>query len=373
MKLVVNIKLKPTQEQATALRRTLETANEACNYLSNLSWDTKTFGQYALHKLAYRETKDKFRLTAQMVVRSIAKVADAYKLNTKTKRCFREYSAQPFDERIIRFAKDDIVSIWTIAGRQKIPFVMGEYQRKLFAFRKGEVDLIMTDRVFYLACVCDIDDPELIKTTDILGVDFGVINIAADSNGKTYSGKAININRCKLSHRRKNLQKKKTRSAKRKLKKISKQQERFQKNANHVISKEIVLDAKRTVSAIALEDLGGIRKRVTARKQQRARLSNWGFAQLRTFVVYKARQVGIPVILVDPKNTSRECPKCGSIDKKNRKTRDEFVCVRCGFAGPADTIAAWNIRSRARAVVNQPMVSSVCAISHDPSETSRLL
>lgn len=373
MKLVVNIKLKPTQEQVTALKQTLEVSNAACNYISELAWNTKTFSQYALHKLAYKQTKEKFSLTAQVVVRSIAKVSDAYKLDIKTQRYFREYSAQPYDERIVRFTKDDLVSIWTVTGRQKIPFVMGEYQRKLFAFRKGEVDLMMIDRKFYLACVCDIDDPNLIKTTDVLGVDFGVVNIAADSNGRNYSGKAINKNRCKFSHRRRNLQKKKTRSAKRKLKSISRQQERFQKDTNHCISKAIVADAKRTVSAIAIENLGGIRKRVTARKHQRARLSNWGFAQLRTFVTYKAKKAGIPIVLVNPKNTSRECPKCGHIDKKNRKTRDEFVCIKCGLAGPADTIAAWNIRSRARAVVNQPMVSSVCAISHDPSGTSRLL
>jgi IS605 OrfB family transposase len=373
MKLVANIKLKPTQEQATILKQTIEVSNEACNYLSNRAWTTKTFGQYALHKLAYRETKERFKLTAQVVVRSIAKVTDAYKLDIKTKPYFRKYSAQPYDERIIRFSKDDIVSIWTIADRQKIPFVMGEYQRKLFFFRKGEVDLMMIDDEFYLACVCDIKDPELIQTNDILGVDFGIVNLAADSNGKNYSGKAINKNRCKFSHRRRNLQKKKTRSAKRKLRGMSRQQERFQKDTNHVISKAIVADAKRTVSAIALEDLRGIRKRVTARKHQRARLSNWGFAQLQAFVTYKAKKMGIPIILVDPKNTSRECPKCGHIDKKNRKTRDEFVCIKCGLAGPADTIAAWTIRSRARAAVNQPMVSSVCASLHDLSETSRPL
>ena len=35
------------------------------------------------------------------------------------------------------------------------------------------------------------------------------------------------------------------------------------------------------------------------------------------------------------------------IDKANRKTQASFVCTSCGFAGPADVIAAGNIARRA--------------------------
>jgi len=361
MKLVINLKLKPTEEQANLLEETLETANAACNYLSKRAWESKIFGQYNLHKLAYYGAREHFPLSAQMVVRSIAKVADTYKLDQKVQRIFRKDSAQPYDAAIIRFTKNDIVSIWVLGGRQKIPFVMGERQRKLFTHRKGEIDLMLVKGKFYLAIVCDIDDPELIKTIDILGVDLGIVNIAVDSQGKTYSGREININRCKFEHRRRNLQKKQTTSAKRKLKKISGQQARFQKDVNHCISKAIVADAKRTESAIAIENLSGIRKRVTARRHQRARLSNWGFSQLRAFIIYKAALSGIPLHLVDPRNTSRECPTCGCIDKANRKTRNDFICIKCGLAGPADTIAAQNIR--ARVLINVPMVTGSCAVA----------
>jgi len=355
MKLVVNLKLKPTEDQAILLKTTLETANAACNYISSKAWEAKVFGQYSIHKLTYYDTRERFSLSSQRTVRSIAKVADAYKLGQKIQRKFRKDSAQPYDGAIIRFTKNDVVSIWVLGGRQKIPFIMGDRQRELFSHRKGEVDLMFIRGTFYLAVVCDVDDPELIKTTDVLGVDLGIVNIAADSRGETYSGKAINRIRCTFEHRRRNLQKKQTSSAKRKLKKISGQQARFQKNTNHCISKAIVADAKRTESAIAIEDLSGIRKRVTARRHQRARLSNWGFHQLRAFLTYKAALSGVPLLLVDPHNTSRECPECGHIDKANRKTRDNFVCIKCGLAGPADTIAAQNIR--ARALVNAPMVA----------------
>jgi predicted transposase len=83
MKLTAKVKLCPTAEQALLLRQTVEQANRACNWVSARSWETKTFGQFKLHKLTYVETRSKFPLTAQVVVRCIAKVADAYKLDRR--------------------------------------------------------------------------------------------------------------------------------------------------------------------------------------------------------------------------------------------------------------------------------------------------
>ncbi|MBK7453242.1 MAG: hypothetical protein IPJ46_05865 [Anaerolineales bacterium] len=77
MKLIAQIKLLPTPEQAQALRKTLEVANAACNYISDQAWESQTSRQFPLHKLTYYSVKEIFDLTAQMVVRAISKVADA--------------------------------------------------------------------------------------------------------------------------------------------------------------------------------------------------------------------------------------------------------------------------------------------------------
>jgi hypothetical protein len=55
MKLTAQLKLLPTPEQAGALARTLETANAACNYISDVAWATRTFGKFALQKLCYQD------------------------------------------------------------------------------------------------------------------------------------------------------------------------------------------------------------------------------------------------------------------------------------------------------------------------------
>jgi transposase len=66
-------------------------------------------------------------------------------------------------------------------------------------------------------------------------------------------------------------------------------------------------------------------------------------------VAYKAKLAGIPVKTVDPAYSSQLCPKCGSIGKQNRPIRDLFYCSSCGLSGPADLIAARNIRTFALA------------------------
>ena len=122
MQLTAKVKLLPTSEQADMLKRTLETANAACNYISERAWKERTFRQYSLHKLVYYDVRERFGLSSQMTVRCISKVADAYKLDRKTKRSFREKGAVAYDNRILSWKKEgQAVSIWTmvVVGMQR--------------------------------------------------------------------------------------------------------------------------------------------------------------------------------------------------------------------------------------------------------------
>src|SRR5262249_20320534 len=124
MRLTAAIQLLPTPKQADALRRTLETANATCDYISQAAWETKTFRQFAIHKLTYQAVRETFHLAAQLAVRCIAKVADAYKLDRKILRTFQPLGAVPYDDRILSYnLKGSEVSIWTLDRRQSIEFV----------------------------------------------------------------------------------------------------------------------------------------------------------------------------------------------------------------------------------------------------------
>ena len=350
MKVIAQLKLQPTDEQHDALLETLERANAACNYISERAWEEKTFQKFDLHKLTYYPAKQQFQLSAQVIIRCIAKVSDAYKLDKKTKREFRPKGSISYDDRILRYS-ENTVSIWTTRGRKTIPFQYGENQRRLLDTRQGESDLIYRNGAFYLHAVCNLDEPPTDKPNGFLGVDLGVVNIAVDSDGEIHTAQAVEKVRVQYANLRAELQSKGTRSTYRKLKRTSGKEKRFRTDKNHCISKHIVLKAKGTGRGIALEDLNGIREQSTVRKSQRARHAMWSFNQLRQFVSYKAQMHGVSVQVVDPRNTSRTCPSCGHIDRKNRKSQAEFVCTSCGFSGIADVIAATNIAVRASVMV----------------------
>jgi putative transposase len=142
MRLTVRVKLLPSKEQSEALKEALKDTLHASNAAANeIAWEHCSFGQYKLHKLAYHPIKASSGLSAQIVVRAIAKVADAYKLDKKRKRTFKPLGAIAYDDRILP-AKDSEVSVWTLAGRQTIPFVCGEQTAELLKSRQGESDLL---------------------------------------------------------------------------------------------------------------------------------------------------------------------------------------------------------------------------------------
>ena len=360
MKLIAQVKLNPSSEQHAALLATLAEANAACDAISAAAWQAREFRRLRLQKLVYHDIKATFRLGAQILVRCIAKVADAYTLDRKSLRTFQTHGAIAYDDRNLTWYTDkSAVSIWTLHGRQHIPYSMGEHQRTLLACRRGESDLVYHRGSFYLLAVCDVLEPDEQTVDGVLGVDLGIINLATDSDGERYSGQRVDRKRRWYADLRKRLQQRGSLSAKRHLRRLAGKQRRFQKDTNHRIAKQLVAKAKDTKRAIALEDLTHIRTRTTVRKSQRARHSNWAFAKLRAFIGYKAQLAGIPVVLVDPRKTSQRCYACGHTERHNRKSQAEFRCVVCGHTAQADCNAALNI---SWAAVRQPIVSEAASV-----------
>jgi putative transposase len=364
MKLTAPLQLVLTADQHDTLVRTMTRANEACDYISQVAWDNQTFAQFKLHKLVYHVAKDRFGLSAQMVIRCISKVTDAYKLDNETQRTFRASGAIAYDERILTYnLKADTVSLWTLDGRLKnIPFRCGKRQRELLQTQQGESDLCLVRGKFYLNAVCNVEEPEPGDIGGVLGVDLGIVNLATTSDGESFCGKQLEALRQRHQALRLALQAKGTKSAKRHLKKLSGKQARFQKHENHIISKQLVAVAKGTNRALALEDLKGISKLARKegkrlRKTQRAKHTNWSFHQLRLFITYKAAVAGVPLAVVDPRYTSQRCHCCGHTERANRRSQESFVCQDCGHEANADVNGARNISYLGAMNVNRPIVS----------------
>src|SRR5204863_5245463 len=140
---------------------------------------------------------------------------------------------------------------------------------------------------YYLNISQTKEAPELTETSDTLGVDLGMVNLATDSTGEVFTGAKVHEVRMRYHKRRQILQKVGTPSAKRRLKKMSGREKRFQKNTNHVISKKLVQKAVVSRKALALEDLTGIRERTTVRCENRYERHSWAFFQLRMYIAFK--------------------------------------------------------------------------------------
>jgi transposase len=84
--------------------------------------------------------------------------------------------------------KGSPVSIWSLDGRQAIPFRCGDRQRQLLESRCGETDLAFVRGQWSLFVVCAVETPEPFVVDDALGIDVGVVNLATDSDGESFNG-----------------------------------------------------------------------------------------------------------------------------------------------------------------------------------------
>ena len=182
MKLTAQIKLLPSEEQAESLLYTLERANEACQYISDYAHESGEHSKQKLREAVYHEVRERFDLAAQMTVRALGKVADAYKTNPDAHNQFDIRGGFPYDSRILSFYTDrGEVSIWTLGGRERIEYEVGKNHRALLEQDKGEADLIYRDGMFFLLVSCqmptaNMSDEDVGAIDGYLGVDRGVNN-----------------------------------------------------------------------------------------------------------------------------------------------------------------------------------------------------
>ena len=221
--------------------------------------------------------------------------------------------------------------------------------------RKGRV---------FVNLIYECPDYDIVENDgNIVGLDRGVYNIVTTSEGVHYGAKDVRRVKRKYNHVRSVLQKKGTRSAKRRLVSISGREKRFVHDQNHCISKKLA-NTDEDVSVYVFEDLSSmnmLRLKGKSNKTMRKWLSNWSYTDLEEKLIYKCRRNGILVEFVDARYTSQKCSVCKTIDKASRKG-NRYTCRHCGSSMHADTNAAINIRDNyitrvqqsGQAAVNQP-------------------
>lgn len=348
MKLTLKIKLLPNEEQADLLLETIKETNAVCNAISEVAWSKRIFNNFKLHHEVYHPYKATFKLSSQCLIRAVAKVADAYKLDKKTKRTFKPLGGIAYDSRIMTYKPNNIVSLWCIGGRQKIKFVC--HNPAYLPYIKGEADLVYKKEKFYLFQTVDVPEQDVDDIEEFIGVDFGLVSIATLSNGKEFNSKKLQDYREKRQKVRSSVQSKRTRGSKKLLKRLSGRERTTASITNHTIAKQIVQIAKEENRGIAIEDLKGIRfSSLKKGKKFRTRVGKWSFNQLRQYISYKAILNGVQVVLVNPRYTSKTCSNCHHIGNRKGKV---FECNNCGNNMDSDVNASLNIATLGCSVNN---------------------
>lgn len=349
MKLIktVKCKLEVNNLETKAILETMSRFTQACNDALAIAKERKTWNKYKLQHLCYHQLKERYNLTANYIIRAIARVC----MKRKRKPKIFKSGFLDLDKHLFRFIeKKEEISLSTIQGRMKIKLALGNFQRGLLKNQKPTSAMLFyqkSKKVFYINFVLEKEIKVPIGNNPV-GVDRGIYNLATTSNGLKFSGKEVkHIHNC-YSNLRRSLQSKGTKGAKRILKRLSGKENRWMSSINHMISRRIV-DSCKSGDILVLENLKFIRDKIRIAKKQRLIHHSWAFEQLENFIKYKALEKSIPVVFVDPKYTSQCCPSCGCIKPSNRKAH-LFSCKSCGYTGNSDMVASLNIAEVFRAL-----------------------
>jgi len=396
--LTAKLKLNLSEEQKSSVRKVCLAYRDALHYSSQIAFENgKMSSSSKLQKLVYHDLRLNFGLGAQMACNVPRQVAASYKVQwTKLKqnKQFREkgYTKKRYKgldnplkfssrtctlnyNRDYSFKTEQRVSIITLSGRIIVSY--SGYNKHLELIKNGgkigaaKIYYNCSNKTYYLLVSIEVDIPD-IKPENIFqvrGIDVGrrflSVDAGIDNSCKFYSGKEIKHKASKYYQARKRLQRKGTRGAKRRLIALSGRERRFIADINHQISKKIAQPNR----LIGLEDLTHVRERTKSKSGKRAtkkqrkanrNKSKWSFAELHSFIDYKAILNNSLAIKIPANYSSQCCIKCGHVSKENRPNKGLlFHCQCCGYKLHADLIGARNMALRTL-LIRQDWISKGC-------------
>lgn len=357
--ITTKVRIYPTPEQEESLKKTQKRYVDGCNLVSQWVKDNQELSQKKINSALYSTIRENTGLGAQMSQSVIKTVISTYKTihssNKKWSICprYKKHRVELVRGRDYSLIKDGRLSIGTIDGRIKIPYTENP-SLPLHDCTLGTATLVHKHGKWIMHIPITINVAEVSDSDieNIMGIDVGLRFLATsyDSSGKTkfYSGKEVKRKRAHYSQLRSQLQKKNTRTSRRRLKSIGNRENRWMTDVNHQVSKALIESVGNTPTLFVLEDLTGIRSAIeTVCKKNRYYQVSWAFYQLRSMIEYKSQKNGHKCIAVDPRNTSRACPKCGFTSKKNRNNKKHlFTCQACNYSSNDDRVGAMNIHSK---------------------------
>jgi len=202
--------------------------------------------------------------------------------------------------------------------------------------RKGKIYLLLPLK----------KDVKVKECKNVLTVDVNLNNVTWFNSGKikqvlTFEQRIRTA--YYLKYRRMQLKITKLEKRKRVYRKYKERHKNCIKDIYYKIANEIVDDSERTNSVIVMEDLTGIRDSIDYGSKLNGILHKWSFRRFQIILEEKAKERGIPVLKVNPSNTSSLCPMCGA---KLTPNGYRLLKCSCGFEGDRDCVAVLNLARR---------------------------
>ena len=235
--------------------------------------------------------------------------------------------------------------LWIDGKSQRISVaaVITEYQWERLQSRLGSLRITRKNKKWIAQIAVE---PDIAKSSgeSVMGVDLG-LKIPAVAVTKTGKVKFLGSGRLNKYMKRKFRSKRKVlgKAQKQKvIKKLNQKEQRWMKNQDHKVSREIVNFAKANqIAVINMEQLQNICNTARTSRKNEKNLHTWSFYRLTMYIAYKAALLGMEVVFVNPAYTSQICPICG---EKNHARDRKYKC-RCGFKSHRDRVGAINIMS----------------------------
>ncbi len=345
--------------QKTILDDTFSRMASAQKFVADTCYDIEDTNTFRVHHKTYSKLRKNFGLPSQLAVVANKYACAAVKTAIKRKGRKAIFSGKSihYDARSCTInLEKKVASLLTTQGRIKVKIEIPKYFRQFVGWKAKESNLVRCkDGKFRLMISIEKFTHKSDKTGKAIGVDRGINNLIATSDGWLYESKHVWEVKQRYVRLRSRLRSKGTHSAKRHLKKVRGREGRFMRDVNHGVSRKLIESAGRD-GVIVLENLKGIRS-AKHRHEQNWLFSNWAFSQLEQFLVYKGEEFGVAVEFVSARDTSKTCSACGSLRRGQRKGA-VFKCKTCGIVMHSDFNASKNILHRytnLRAAVNQPI------------------
>jgi putative transposase len=231
------------------------------------------------------------------------------------------------------FRADGMLSIWTVAGRKRIDYIVPPALRPVFELAKeiDSVTVIERKGKLYGRVALTLDAPEPKGITPV-GIDLNETNalVAVDADRREFfqSGKATKVRNRRTMQSTKRVQRKlatrkaegaDTHGVRRVRKRLSGRRKQRTADFAHVVAKRLIAWAPAD-AVLVFEDLRIEQpvRDLTGGVALRRRLSRGQHAAIRAAVAKKAQVAGVALVFVNPAYTSQNCSRCGLRGKRHR-------------------------------------------------------